>query len=193
MGQANQTLSWKLQRTAKILSGRAGHPLIGRWAIFCGQDTEPQIALGGCSINVWVCMHRHIVTRLTLAWQALPSSPFHSIPYTHMHVINKLFGVFLTLHLSFSSGLHRPKLFSPWRVYSWRVSLSARLGWSELWDCQGYVPGPVFRSWHLQHRNQHVYLWQELDWARLLFRCVKCLMAWLVLCEYNNQFFKWFL
>lgn len=61
VGQANQTLSWKLQRTAKILSGRAGHPLIGRWAIFCGQDTEPQIALGGCSINVWVCMHRHIV------------------------------------------------------------------------------------------------------------------------------------
>lgn len=85
-------------------------------------------------------------------------------------------GTLLTpsLHLSVSSGLHRPQLFGPWGVHSWRVSLSARLGWSQLWDCQGHVPGPVFRPRHLQHWDQYLYLQPELDWARLLFRYVMC-------------------
>lgn len=86
-----------------------------------------------------------------------------------------------SLHLSVCSGLHRPQLFGPWGVYSWRVSLSAWLGWSQLWDCQGHVPGPVLRPRHLQHWDQYLYLQPELDWARLLLRYVVCC---------NNQCFS---
>lgn len=100
-------------------------------------------------------------------------------PYCYCNFMKQLescFNFFLSvsLYLFASSGLHRSQLFSPWGVYSWRVSLSARLGWSQLWNCQGYVSRPVLRPWHIQPRNQYLYLWPELDWARLLLRCVSC-------------------
>lgn len=71
-----------------------------------------------------------------------------------------------------SSGLHRPQLFIPRGVHPRRVPLSAGLGWIQLRDRQGHVPGPVLGPRHLQRRDQHLLLRPELDRERLLFGCV---------------------
>lgn len=133
------------------------------------------------SLGVWLCP---AATALTPSHPTSKCQQNQTLILKHMYIHTcisvwtcDLMYCWLPLLISVSSGLHRPQLFGPWGVYSRRVSLSAGLGRSQLWDRQGHVPGPVFRSRHLQCRDQHLYLWPELDWAGLLFRCVSCVMS----------------